>query len=391
MRPSEGIEKLVKRNRYKFNSETREKVFNNVLQEIEMNKTQKTSVQTPALRSIIMKSSKIKIAAAAAIIIIAVLVGINPFKTSITIAQVVEPILNSRTIIFDLLSGADESNMVIHEIVVGSKIRRTMSNLPDMTMIIDIDKAQLLSLENVSKTAFYADIEGDLGDMTRSYIGFVRQIIGQFQDDRIEILGEQIIDGQKAIGFRGKGQNEQVTIWADSQNAIPVRIEVHQGQKLLFLMKNFIFDAQVEESLVSMDIPSGYVLKDAQINLGNATEHDFIESLRVWATILGEGVFPETIDTDATMENMPLLIRKMQQMNIPEEEGTKMGINVGLGMLFQQKLDYSSNPWKYVGSGVKFGDSHTPVFLYQPVGSSDYRVVYGDLHVEDVSQENLPK
>ncbi len=390
MRPSEEIENLVKENRYKFNSETREKVFNNVIQEIEMNKTQKHGVQTPPLRSIIMKSPVIKIAAAA-IIIIAVLVGINPFKTSITIAQVVEPILNSRTIIFDMLSGTDESSMVIHEIVVGSRIRRTISNMPEMTMIIDIDNAQLLSLENVSKTAFYADIEGDLTDMTRSYIGFVRQIIGQFQDDQVEKLGEQIISGQKAIGFRGKGQNEQVTIWADSQTAIPLRIEVYRGQDLAFMMKNFVFDAQVEESLVSMDIPSGYVLKDAQINLGNATEQDFIESLRIWATILGDGVFPDAVNTDATMENMPVLIRKMQQMNIPEEEGTKMGINVGLGMLFQQKLDLSGNPWKYIGTGVIFGDAQTPVFWYQPEGSSDYRVVYGDLHIEDVSPDNLPR
>ena len=336
-----------------------------------------------------MKSPVIKIAAAA-IIIIAVLVGINPFKTSITIAQVVEPILNSRTIIFDMLSGTDESSMVIHEIVVGSRIRRTMSNMPDMTMIIDIDNAKLLSLENVSKTAFYADIEGDLGDMTRSYIGFVRQIIVQFQDDQVEKLGEQIIDGQKAIGFRGKGQNEQVTIWADYQTAIPLLIEVHREKELAFLMKNFVFDAQVEESLVSMDIPSGYVLKDTQINLGNVTEQDFIETLRIWATILGEGVFPEAIDTGATMEIMPVLIRKLQQMNIPEEEGTKMGINVGLGMLFQQKLDLIGNPWKYVGSGVKFGDAHTVVFWYQPEGSSDYRVVYGDLRVEEISPDNLP-
>ena len=51
MRPSEEIENLVKENRYKFNSEKRKKVFNNVLQEIEKNKTQKTGVQKPALRS----------------------------------------------------------------------------------------------------------------------------------------------------------------------------------------------------------------------------------------------------------------------------------------------------------------------------------------------------
>jgi hypothetical protein len=384
-------ERLVSNSNKVKNSSIENKVIDRIVREQNVKiKTLGKEDFARKIRSKIMKSTFVKLAAAA-IIIIAVLVGINPFKTSITLAQVVKPILNSRTIIFDLISGSDETGMVIHEIVVGSRIRRTMSNMPDMTMIIDIENTQLLSLDNVSKTAFYADIEGDLGNMTRSYIGFVRQIIGQFQDDQVEKLGEKIIDGQKAIGFRGKGQNEQVTIWADSQTAIPLRIEVHRGQEMAFMMKNFVFDVQVEESLVSMDIPSGYILKDAQMNLGNATEHDLIESLRIWATILGESVFPKAIDTGATMENMPVLIRKMQQMNIPEEEGTKMGINVGLGMLFQQKLDLSGNPWKYVGAGVKFGESQTPVFWYKAEGSVNYRVIYGDLHVEDVSADKVPQ
>ncbi|MBN2589786.1 MAG: hypothetical protein JXA96_07980, partial [Sedimentisphaerales bacterium] len=271
-----------------------------------------------------------------------------------------------------------------------SRIRRTMSNMPTMTMIIDMDNEKLLSLDNVGKTAFYADIKGDLGDMTRSYIRFVRQIIKQFQEDQIENLGEQIIDGRKAIGFQGGGKNEQITIWADPKTAIPILIEVHIGQKMAFMMKNFEFDAQVDESLVSMDVPNGYTLKDTQVDLGNATEGDFIESLRIWATILGQGVFPETIDTGATMENMPVLIRKLQELNIPEEEGTKMGINVGLGMLFQQTLDVSGNPWKYEGNSVKFGDASKVIFWYQPEGSATYRVIYGDLHVEEVTQENLP-
>jgi len=368
------------------------KVMDNIVREQNVMLKNKAAKANPALklRKNIMKSPLVKLAAAA-IIIIAVLIGLNPFEPGITLAQVIKPILNSRTIIFDMISGTDENAMTIHEIVVDSRIRRTMSNLPTMTMIIDMDNEQLLSLDTVGKTAFYADIKGDLGDMTRSYIGFVREIIRQLQEEQVENLGEQIIDGKKAIGFQGEGKNEQVTIWADSQTAIPILIEVRIGQEMAFMMKNFVFDAQVDESLVSMEVPNGYTLKDAQVNLGNAKEEDFIESLRIWATILGQGVFPEAIDTGATMENMPVLIQKLQQLNIPEEEGTKMGIDVGLGMLFQQTLDVSGNPWKYEGKGVKFGDTSKVVFWYQPKGSVTYRVIYGDLHVEDVSPENLLK
>ena len=383
---------FIKNSEKLIQSNLEDKVMDNIVREQNVMLKDTAAKANPALklRKNIMKSPLVKLAAAA-IIIIAVLIGINPFEPAITLAQVIKPILNSRIIIFDMISGTDEKAMTIHEIAVGSRIRRTMSNLPTMTMIIDMDNEQLLSLDNVGKTAFYANIKGDLGDMTRSYIGFVRQIIRQLQDNKVENLGEQIIDGQKAIGFKGKGQNEQVTIWADSQTAIPILIEVHIGQEMAFSMKNFEFDAQVDESLVSMEVPNGYTMKDNQIDLGNATEEDFIESLRIWATILGDGVFPDAIDTEATMENMPVLIQKLQQLNIPEEEGTKMGINVGLSMLFQQTLDVSGNPWKYEGKGVKFGDTSKVVFWYQPKGSVTYRVIYGDLHVEDVAPESLPE
>jgi outer membrane lipoprotein-sorting protein len=372
-------------------SNLEDKVMDNIILEQNMKlKAIDKAGSAIKLRNTIMKNPVIKIAAVA-IIIIAVLVGINPFKPSITIAQVVEPILNARTIIFDLMSGTDETGMVVHEIVVGSRIRRTMSNMPNMTMIIDMDNEQLLALDTNAKTAFYADIEGELGDMTRSYIGFVRQIIRQFQDDQVEKLGEQIIDGHKAIGFKGRGHNEEVTIWADSQTAIPIQIEVHSGQGLAFLMKNFVFDAQVEESLVSMDVPNGYTQKKTEVNLGNATEQDFIESLRIWAEVIRDGSFPEAIGTQNTMEQMPVLIEKIGQMNISEEEATQMGVTFGKGMLFLQIIDTRGDEWKYVGAGVKLGETNKAIFWYQPEGPATYHVIYGDLHVEEVAPENLPK
>ena len=340
------------------------------------------------LRRTFMKSPLTKIAAAAVIIIAAVIV-LNPIGSNVTWARVIKPILNARTMIFDMILGADETGMVAHEIVVGPRIRRTMSNLPNMTMIIDLDGESMLVLDTEAKTAVYADIEGDLGDRTRSYIRFVRQVIRQLQDGQVEDLGEQIIDGRKAIGFVGRGHNEQVTIWADAQTAVPIRIEVHIGQDMAFVMKNFEFDADVDEMLVSLDVPPGYTLKDTQMDLGNATEEDFVESLRIWAEVICDGSFPEAIGTKNAMEQMPVLVQKLGQMQVTEEQGTQIGVSFGKGMLFHQILE-SQGQWGYTGAGVKLGDANAQVFWYQPQGSSTCRVIYGDLHVEDVAPENLP-
>jgi hypothetical protein len=383
-------ERLVKNGKALARSDFENDVMNQILREQNV-QLKKVSRATKALdiRRIIMKSPFVKIAAAA-VVIIAVLIGLNPFKPSITFAQVVKPILNARTMIFDMILGADETGMVAHEIVVGPRIRRTMSNLPNMTMIIDLDSENMLVLDSEAKTAVYADIEGDLGNRTRSYIRFVRQIIKQLQDGQVEELGEQMIDGQKAIGFVGRGHNEEVTIWADPQTAIPIRIDVQIGQDLGFIMKNFEFDVDVDELLVSMDVPDGYTLKKTDMNLGNASEEDFVESLRIWADVINDGTFPDAIGTTNAMEEMPTLIQKLGEMKVTEEEGTRIGVTFGKGMLFHQILE-SNSKWQYTGGGVKLGDASKVVFWYQPQGSSTCRVIYGDLSVKDVAPEDLPQ
>jgi len=340
------------------------------------------------LRRIIMKSRFAKIAAAA-VIIIAVLIGL-PFGNTVTFADVVEPILNAKTIVFDMILGTDDTGMVTHEIVVGSRMRRTMSNMPNMTMIIDMDNARLLALDTDAKTAVYADMAGELGDRHRSYIKFVRQIIRQLQDGQVEELGERVIDGQKAIGFVGRGQNEEVTIWADPQTALPIRIEAQIGQELSFTMKNFEFDAAVDESLVSMNVPDGYALQETDLDLGNAAEEDFVESLRIWAEIIGDGTFPEAIGTQNAMKQMPLLVQKLAAMQVSEEKGTEIGMSFAKGILFHQILE-SQGEWQYHGAGVKLGDAATAIFWYQPSGSDTYRVIYGDLSAKDVAEKDLPK
>jgi hypothetical protein len=155
-------------------------------------------------------------------------------------------------------------------------------------------------------------------------------------------------------------------------------------------MKNFEFDAAVDESLVSMNVPDGYALQETDLDLGNAAEEDFVESLRIWAEIIGDGTFPEAIGTQNAMKQMPVLIQKLAAMQVSEEKGTEFGMSFAKGMLFHQILE-SQGQWKYNGAGVKLGDATTAIFWYQPAGSQTYRVIYGDLTVKDTAEKDLPK
>jgi hypothetical protein len=337
----------------------------------------------------IMRSRITRLAAAAAIIVVALL-GISQFfGGTVTFADVIKPILNARIVVFDFIAGPEGKGPIIHDIVVGNRIRRTFSNM-ETILIIDLDNAKMLTLDPPSKGAAYVDIQGPLQEGTRNFLEFVRKTITDLKDLPVKELGRRDIDGRKAIGFQTGGPNEQVTIWADPQMAQPIRIELLLGQSL-YILKNIEFDVPVEESLVSMNVPAGYTLSKMEYGMREFTEQDFIESLRIWAELLLDDRFPESISVEDYLKLTPLVGEKISQLNISNEEGTRLGMTFGRGLVFFQQLDPYGIEWRYAGGGVKLGDAEKAIFWYRPKGSETYRVIYGDLSVRDVAPEDLPK
>ncbi len=382
--------RLVKNGKALSESQLEDKVLNRVIQEQNVRlKTARKAGEGLNIRRIIMKSKITKVAAAA-VIIFAVLIGINPFGSNVTWADVVEQFLKARTVIFDVHIGEGEDSPVMHEIVVGPRIRRTISNLPGMTQIIDMETGKMLALNDIDKTAVYIDIKGELQEKTRSYIEFVRKVLMELKDSPdVKELGEQVIDGRKAIGFSGRGNNNQeLKIWADPKTAVPIRVELRLGFHAVF--KNFQFDAHVDESQVSMKVPEGYKLEEAEIEFTKGTEKDFIESLRIWAEVVLDGKFPEAVGTEQYMKTVPLLGEKLVQSGLSVEEAGKVGMIFPRGMFFLQTLEMDGK-YTYTGKGVKFGEADKAIFWYRPEGAEKYRVIYGDLSVKEVSKENLPK
>jgi hypothetical protein len=368
--------------------EHRDELKNQLLNGFPKHRLQPT-VKTVNVWRKIMKSSITK-TAAAAVIIIAVLIALHLGSGTVTFAQVIEPIITAKTIVLDMLVGDEATSPVMHEIIVGSRIRRTVSNIPDTTSIIDLDNAKMLALNDKDKTAVYVDIQGPLHEGTRIYINFLNNVVIELKDNSdIEKLPEREIDGKKAVGFATSGPNqEDVKIWADPKTALPVRIELRIGQ-FFAILKNLQFNVQIEDSLVGMEVPPGYKLHQAEFDLTGATEKDFIEGLRIW-TRISDGGFPDSIGTEATMKQVPMLTEKLNQLNLSDEETGRLMMTFMRGTLFVQLLE-TKGKFQYSGNGVKLGDVDKAIFWYQPKDSETYRVIYGDLSVKDVAPENLPE
>jgi hypothetical protein len=334
--------------------------------------------------------SKITKLAAAVVITIAVVLGVSHFfGGTVTFAKVIEPILNAKTAVLDVIVGNEEDNVpVIHDMVMGSRIRRTMSNMPEVVSIIDLEKGKILALTSPAKEAVYIDLKG-LPSIP-NYMDRLRNVIKKLQDSpdfSVEELGEQDIAGQKLIGFHAANLKLDVTVWADPQTALPVRIEQVEGQ-MKVICKNLHFDAPMEESLFSMDVPEGYKLQQTEIDLMGSTEQDFIEGLRVRAEVFGDGTFPEGVAVEDYLKEASTFEKKLGELS--EKEQNELGMKLAKHLLFIRFFK-GEGEWHYAGKGVKLGDAGTAIFWYQPKDSQTYRVIYGDLHVEDVATENLPK
>jgi outer membrane lipoprotein-sorting protein len=381
-------ERLVSNGRAVAQSDLENGVLNRIIREqkVRLKAAEKAS-EGLKLRRLIMRSSVTRIAAAAAVIVVAALGVHYMMGPSITFADVIEPILTARTMIFDYIVGDEQTSPTVKDTISGQRIRRVMSNIPEMTIIIDLDSSKMLVLDGTDNTAAYVDITGQVQDRHQSFVKFLRQIITKLKDDHQD-LGVQEIDGRKAVVFEAKGPNEEIKIWADPETAVPIRIEFTLGQ-MSAVMKNFQINPPVDESLVSMDVPDGYTLAKTDLDMTDVTEKDFIESLRIWAKIIREGTFPDEIGSESAMKVVRVLGQKITALNLSEQEGTQMGLNFGKGLMFHQMLQ-TQGQLHYAGQGVKLGDASKPVFWYKPEGSETYRVIYGDLSVKDVAAGDLP-
>jgi hypothetical protein len=391
MRPAEDIDKLIKKLRYKAGAEAHERVLDNVMQALDESEKQKSGATAPNIWRTIMKSPITKLAAAA-VIIVGVLTVMHfvgsPFAATVTFAKVIEPIFNAKTAILDIIIGQEGQGPVIHDQIKGSRIRRTMSNMEGIVSIIDLEAGRILTLTVSKKEAAYVDLKG-LPSMP-NYMDTLRNVISELQDSPhfvVEELGEQEIDGQRVIGFRAKHPKTEITIWADPETALPVRIEQIGGQ-MKVICKNLEFDVDLDESLFSMNVPEEYTLQQVELDLLGATEQDFIEGLRIRAEVFADGWFPDGVAVEDYLKQAPAMGRKIEELGLSDEEATELGMKLSRHLLFIRFFK-GQGQWHYAGQGVKLGDADTPIFWYRPEDSETYRVIYGDLRVEDVAPENL--
>lgn len=345
-----------------------------------------------------MKSPITKIAAAA-VIIIAVLIGLNIVGTSTpAFAEIVKPFLTARTASFKMTMEVESVPTQTFDCLYAEPIRMRQTNHEQGAIVIsDFQQGKIVTLMPAQNKAMIVELENMPEDQGKfNMFSEIRKHIQeaqQTQDESVQFLGEKKINGLTVIGYHVQKPAVDITVWADPQTKLPVEMTNTSGPTT-YTMTDIVFNVELDESLFSLEIPEGYTIRTMQVDASKPTEKDLIELFRIWAEHM-DGNLPSVLDLNATMEFVKYQQKKMKEKGQePSEESVlelqKTIMRMGRGAVFVQQLPTESD-WHYTGKDVKFGDAEKPIFWYRPEGSKTYRVIYGDLSIKSVALENLPQ
>jgi hypothetical protein len=242
-------------------------------------------------------------------------------------------------------------------------------------------------------------------------------------------IGDEQIGGLDTSVFVIEAPFEQTTIWTDPATNLPVKVKIDRlphsdksitppymelairdfggetnevasisitgaaiQEKLTIVMTDFVWNAEMDESLFALEPPAGYSLEEKHFNVSEAGEVSLIYALSFWAQ-MSDGRFPQEInDLGDPNKLKPLLLEKFDRDGDPQEEldlaiDTANEILKGLMFAQQQKVE---GDWNYAADGVRLGEADKPLCWWKNRLTQNWRVIYGDLSIADTTDVPIP-
>ena len=256
------------------------------------------------------------------------------------------------------------------------------------TAVMDAIRGKTLILDPAQKSALVLEgrppqERGIKRDLAASMIDDMRRL----GEKNGAPAGEKVIGEVRARGYRVQEQGQDVTVWVDPQKRLPLLIEIvgRLGTtEFRAAMADIQLDPKLDDALFSLEPPAGYALRKAGAHLFMTTEEAVVRVLRTYAAAT-EGTFPPSLDDLAAFRKA--FAKKKAKSALEPEVFELAAAMARVGA-------FSYDPKSRFGDkadGVKLGDAQKIIYGYQPEGETKYRAVYGDLHVGDVSADQLPE
>ena len=412
MRPAKNIEKLVKKLRYQSSDERRKRIFDNVAAVLDDKQKRNPAIIRPNIWRIIMKSRITKFATAA-VIIIAVLVGINQFGGSVDIAGVawgamVEKIESVENVVFHLTANVKmqglpqgqtpkTTSIGYYSSEHGSRVESYIDDKLSFTMYLNPKENIFVSVMPDQKKFMKVTDKSPDELKQISEKDDPRVMVRHMMSTEYEQLGRDKINGIDVEGIECTGpgvmggmfEDATARLWVEIGTDFPVRIEIEGivagGQmEMSMVIDDFQWNVELDPALFVPDIPSDYTSQEMKTE---ANEGTAINGLKLFAELTG-GRYPDNLALLTLLKEITEELTKKYGMKIIEKQDEYTS---ELTDTLQAAIFYAQLVGK---DAVYHGDRVTAenpelVLLRWKVSEGVYRVVFGDLSTGNFSVEEL--
>lgn len=240
-----------------------------------------------------------------------------------------------------------------------------------------------------------------------------REMIKQIMSCEYVDLGRSRIDGVEVEGFQttdpafygGAMEDVKVTLWVDVENRLPVRGEMdfkmNEQMQMSGVIYGYQWDVQVDASEFEPVIPEDFTAFPASgMKMPSMTEEAAIEGLRLFAELADQ--YPENLNIMNLMQEFgklkdsqsPAAEQFRQKLELAESEEQRavelmemMRPIQSIGMFYMTLVQDKKEP-VYYGDKVTAEFGHAVLMRWR-TDEGQYRVIFGDLTIEDVSAEKL--
>lgn len=251
----------------------------------------------------------VSVASAAAIFVVAIVGVASLFHgggTTRAFADFIEPILKAKTVKFKLtteMKGPPPTTTTSEMMVFDATRTRYETETAEKSKVVaiqDLSQGKQLTLIVGSKTATiltFAPRERTSAD-SDPLAGFRSLLLNarEKSDLKREPLGEKDIDGRRVVGFQITIEGAVMNLWGDPKTGQPVRLEMTGGMdgSTKVTASDFVFNADMDESLFSVEPPAGYTVRYEKIDASPREEKDLIALFREYSRLTG--ALPDSLD-----------------------------------------------------------------------------------------------
>lgn len=276
-----------------------------------------------------------------------------------------------------------------HYFMVPGQLRTESSDENGETgySVFNIPAKKLLLVDLRGKVARVSSIEGaSERDMAAETIEHVRNL----SDNPTRTLGKQIIDGVTTQGYEIEAERQTTKVWVDAENGDPLRIEIWSPNvidgPLTVVWTEIKLNEALDPELFSVAVPAGFEEKPfMKVDLSASPANYVAEFLRIYAKRM-EGAYPERLQDG--LKEITDKIGPPAPGESLEDEIMKLSFH-GAAVVAVTRASRQGDRWDYY-SDVPPGSTDEIVFWLRG-RQGDIHAVFGDLRVEVITEEQLPK